>query len=425
LFPEIWASLNPKQQTILRYLAEQINPDPEQRIASYLGNELNYNQFSKAIKTLKALNLVVIKSPGNNLPDTLELHPLVRDFICRRFPKEERARYIDAIIHFYNGMIGKFRAVILNAPYSVLENWTGKVELCLRREHYEEALEALSEVRLSLHKNGYPEEFIRLAIEVLNHLKPAQNEEWQKQHDEIYADLIQTLAQLGRFDDADSWLTRFEKTIIGKTARYILLCHVRAYRYWYESNFQSAIEWANRGIDLKTNSNVDTKYDCAHILALAQRDSRNPIAGAAALKYFLQGEKIETVLTPSNFEPRRGGLFYGNIGRCLQFAGNLDGALICIKQSCKALEKTNDSDILLNLGYAAFWIGEILEVKQEHETAFIAFRRAIAKWKIPSPPRARNATEAANRVREKIPLTTVVPMNDWECDRAFLEWLYK
>jgi hypothetical protein len=136
LFPEIWASLNVKQQTVLRYLAEQIHSDPEQRIASYLGNALNYNQFSKAIRALKATNLVVVKSPGNNLPDTLELHPLVRDFIRRRFPREEQVPYIDSIINFYDSMIGRFRAVILNAPYSVLENWTSKVELCLRRGHY-------------------------------------------------------------------------------------------------------------------------------------------------------------------------------------------------------------------------------------------------------------------------------------------------
>jgi tetratricopeptide (TPR) repeat protein len=141
------------------------------------------------------------------------------------------------------------------------------------------------------------------------------------------------------------------------------------------------------------------------------------------LKYFLQGEKLETILTPSNFDPKRGGPLYGNIGRCLQFSGDLDGALICIKQSAKALENTNDSNVLLNLGYAAFWIGEILEAKQEYEAAYIAFRRAVSKWKIPSPPRARNATDAANRVREKVPPTTVVPMDDWECDRAFLEWL--
>lgn len=425
LFTEIWTSLNSKQQIILRYLAEQIHPDPEQRIASYLGNALNYNQFSRAIKTLKALNLVVIKSPGNDLPDTLELHPLVRDFIRRRFPKEERAPYIDAIIHFYNGMIGKFRTVILSAPYSVLENWTGKVELCLIRGHYEEALEALSEVRLSLHKNGYPEEFIRLAVEVLDRLTPAKNENLQQQLDKIYEDLIETLAQLGRFEEADLWLSRFEKTLIGKTARYVLFCNARAYRYWYESNFSSAIEWAQRGVDLKTSGNIDTKYDCAHTLALAQRDSRDAIAGAAALKYFLQGEKLETILKPSEFDKRRGGPFYGNIGRCLQFAGDLDSALICIKQSAKILESTNDGDVLLNLGYAAFWIGEIFEAKQEHEIAYIAFRRAISKWKISSPPRARSAIDAANRVREKIPLSTVVPMNDWECDRAFLGWLHK
>ncbi len=425
LFAEIWGSLNQKQQIVLRYLAEQIQPDPEQRIASYLGNELNYNQFSKAIKSLKSLNLVVIKSPGNTSPDTLELHPLVRDFICRRFPKEERAPYIDSIIHFYNNMIGRFRGILLNAPYSVLENWTSKVELCLRREQYEEALDVLSEVRSSLHKNGYPEEFVRLAVEVLAPLTPTEDNEWHKKYDKIYQDLVETLAQLGRFKESDLWLSRFEKTIAGKTSRYVLFCNVRACRYWLESDFASAITWAQCGVALKTSSNLDTDHDCSHTLALAQRDSMDPIAGAAALKYFLRGETLPFVLTPSNFDPKRTGPFYGNIGRCLQLSGKLDDALICLKQSAKALERANDGDMLLNLGYASFWIGEILEAKKQHENAYIAFRRATAKWQISSPPKARKASDAANRVRGKIPLTAVVPVNDWECDRAFLEWLNK
>jgi hypothetical protein len=90
-----------------------------------------------------------------------------------------------------------------------------------------------------------------------------------------------------------------------------------------------------------------------------------------------------------------------------------------------ALENCSDSNVLLNLGFAALWIGEILEAKNDYGSAYVAFRRAFSKWKLVSPPRARTAMEGADRVREMIPLSIAVPISDWECDKAFLDWLYK
>lgn len=422
IFPEIWASLNPKQQTVLRYLAELVHPEAEQRAASYLGHILNYNQFSKAIKALKTLNLVVVKSPGNDAPDTIELHPLIRDFIRRRFPMSERAECIDSIIQICNRMIGKFRATIFSAPYSVLENWTAKVELCLECARYPEALEALAEVDDSLRRNGYSEELVRLAVEVLSHYKLTNDEKELKWHDGVYDSLVTTLSELGRFDEADSFIGRFEETVKGKTARYVLLCQIRAYSYWLRFKYKEAKDWAQRGVDLKASGDLDTHYDCSHTLALARRDSGEI---KPALEYFLEGEKLEAVLDPAEVDQNRGGQFYGNIGRCLHFQKQLDGALTCYKKSARILERTNDSNTLMNIGWAALWIGQVLEAKGNFEMAYVAFRRAASKWKLVSPIRATEAIEGGERVREKLPSRVVVPAGDWECDRAYLDWLRK
>ena len=123
---------------------------------------------------------------------------------------------------------------------------------------------------------------------------------------------------------------------------------MRGYSYWLRWDFDKAKEWAKRGVDLKSSAHLDTKHDCSHTLALAQRDSGDI---DAALKYFLDGETIEAVVDPAKLEEGRGGHYYGNIGRCLQFKGDYTNALICLGKSAR------NSNLLMNSGWAASGLG--------------------------------------------------------------------
>lgn len=420
ILQNIWDTLNPKQQIVLRYLAEIIHPESEQRVASYFGSALNYNQFSKAIKALKSLNLVVVKSPGGELADTIELHPLIRDFIRRRFQKDERTPYINSIIHFCDRMIGKFREVITGAPWSVLENWTAKVELCLQSGRIADAFDSLLEVRNSLIKGGYAEEFVRLGLELLRLYEAKQDDSNLPKYDQLCTELAENLSQLGRFREADELIESLAKTITGKTARYIMLCQVRAFSYWLRDDFKMAKKWGTEGVKVKTASNLDTQHDCAHNLALAQRDSGET---KPALKYFLAGEKLKEVVTPNHLQRERGGHYYGNVGRCLQLQHEYQDALVCLRKSAQLLDEPTTSNTLMNIGWAALWIGEVLEKNRQFEPAYAAFRRAAAKWRTVSPSRSRSAADAAERVRKKLPSDMILPTNDWECDQAFAHWL--
>jgi tetratricopeptide (TPR) repeat protein len=105
--------------------------------------------------------------------------------------------------------------------------------------------------------------------------------------------------------------------------------------------------------------------------------------------------------------------------------GRLDEALLCFKKSARILENASDSNVLINLGWAASWIGQVLEKQQRFEAAYVAFRRAAMKWKIPSPPRAKKAMEDAIRMRSKLPGNANIPADDWECNRSYLDWLIK
>jgi hypothetical protein len=80
----IWTTLKEREQKVLRALAETVKPSSEPEIGDYLRHQINYGKVLKALKTLRALNLVVVKRRPS-APDVLELHPMVRTFIRQAF----------------------------------------------------------------------------------------------------------------------------------------------------------------------------------------------------------------------------------------------------------------------------------------------------------------------------------------------------
>jgi len=228
------------------------------------------------------------------------------------------------------------------------------------------------------------------------------------------------LSHLGRFREADELMNGIEKTMTGKTARYVMLCYIRSYSHWLREDFSTAKRWAAEGVEIKTASGLDTQHDCGHNLALIQRDCGET---KPALKFFLAGEKLEDVVKPEHFQTERGGHYYGNIGRCLQFEHKYEDALECLRKSARLLTEATGSTALMNVGWAAFWLGEVLEIDGQLDASYAAFRRAAAKWRTLSPSRSRAATQAADRVREKMTSEVMLPTTDWECDQAFLAWI--
>jgi len=97
-------------------------------------------------------------------------------------------------------------------------------------------------------------------------------------------------------------------------------------------------------------------------------------------------------------------------------------ALVCLRKSALLLETERGGELLQNQGWAALWIGEVLENQETFENAWIAYKRAENKWKRTSPPRSEAAAESAKRMAIK--LGDKVPQYDEaEIDRKFLTWL--
>jgi len=417
---EVWTTLKPQHQEVLRVLAELPHPESEQRVGDCLVGSMNYNRFSNAVRALKSLNLIV-KKPAATSGEVIELHPLVRTFIRKRYPKEDQVPIVEQIIKFFERMIVRYKGRHEMGSIAMLADWIAKIEVCLDNDRPGQALTSLKDISAILLSRGYVEEFVRLGSLVLSQYKVQEDPAELKKFDSVSAKLVDVLGDLGRYDEADKWMDILAATVAGKSARYIWFCNLRAYAYWIRGKFGEAKMSASEGYELKITSNIDTDYDCAHTLALARRDSGEV---AEALAFFLDGIKLEDVLAPANLDEKRGGPFYGNIGRCLQFENKNQEALICLKKSAYLLEKDRDeSNILLNRGYAAMWLGEVHSKLNEPDLAYIAFRSASGKWKAVSPARSKAALQHADMAVEHLNEPTLVGCGDWECDERYRNWL--
>lgn len=419
---EVWKTLTPKQQKLLRYLAEMVKPETERQLERYVERELNPNQFNKIIRQLKSLDLVVVKSPVNGL-DTFELHPLIREFVRRQYSQSERSPYISSIILFFDKVIVSMRGNLNdNSPYALIQNWTTKVELLVNSGDYLQALVVLDEVRPALLCNGYTEEFIRLAVALFSVFDWTDVNACDKlEFEGVCKDLVEVLAQMGRFDESEDFMKRFEDIVAGATSRYVCLCQMRTYHYWTKGEYDMAKDWGRRGVDLKQQSNIDTRHDCAHDLALAQRDSGEI---ETAMIHFLHGVELDEVCDPSLINVDAGGAFYGNIGRCLYLKKEFPKALICVAKSAWLLSKDRDKSTAINIGWASRWLGDILMELGNFEMSYICYRRAYQRWRTVSPPKADDAQLMCTKLQPNVSQMTV-GLQDQHVELRFTEWLSK
>lgn len=392
----IWVTLTDKQKYMLRMMAELVKPISEDQLSQLIEPELHYNQFVKTIKGLKTLNLVVVKS-SKNAPDSVELHPLIREFIRANFHRKERDEFVNVLISFLDCNIGKYRPVLVKAPsMAILEHWTQKVELNINRGNYTEALATLSEVDSPLLSRGFAEEFVRLARSIFTDIDWIEVSNEKVPFDSVFSHFVETLTQLGDNLSADEMLEKYKSSIPGKSAQYISYCNLTCYALWYRKDFRNAIFWGEKGEELKSSSKVTTNFSCAHNLALSWRDGGNV---KPALNYFLKGKTLEEILSRKTTENPMSGTDYGNIGRCLFFLKDYAGALACYKESHRLLDEEGQSVCTpLNQGYVRAWIAEVLTESGELGLGYCFYRAAFEKWRVISPPRAQEILATTNAI---------------------------
>jgi hypothetical protein len=414
----VWGTLKPREQLVLRSLAETVKPETEDAIGNYLRHEINYGKVVKALNALKALNLVVVKRLPNT-PDVLELHPLVREYIHRKFARNERVSFIDAILKVYKSLLGKYKSqLIARPPLQILLHWTQNAELDVAAGRIGEAFTTLAEVRTAFLSSSYPREFCRVARLLFSASNWVETFHKYKGFEGIFSSHIRHLSYLGEYEEVVDLLGQYEKTVLAKDTRYINFCEMKCFTNWVRGDYALALEWGEQGKLLKQKSAVDTAYDVSHTMALAERDSGRP---EIALPIFLEGRSLEEVIDPFKIDHEQSGTFYGNIGRCLHFLGQVDAALACNQKSALLIEKKPTSEHVLNQGFIRAWIGELLVAREEFKLAAIFLRAAVLKWENVSPPRAKSVHVMFEHAKKRLQGST--PINDANVEKIFVEWV--
>lgn len=392
----IWSKLRERETLVLQAMAETLRPETESEIAAYLSTRLNYNKVNRAVKALRQLNLVVVKRSDHG-EDLHELHPLVRQFVRGRFTSRQRTSMIELIIGAYNRFRGMHKAELQTvASFTLLQNWTQAAELAIAAGKFPEACEWLAEANAAFESSAFAREYARVTRLLL------WSYDWVSHHSELpHFDLLfsthaHSLGYLGLHGELDDLLDKYSITVTEASSRYILYCQLRSHAAWTREDFQDAIKWGKTGHDLYLKSNVDTDHNVGHSLALANRDAGNP---EEALPTFLAGRPLPELLDPDELDEMRGGAYYGNIGRCLHFMGQLRNALVCYQKSALLIEKNPGHEHAMNQGYIRLWIGELLLSQNQRELGTFFLGAALRKWENVAPPKARRLEEMLRQIR--------------------------
>ncbi len=414
----IWETLKEQEQMVLRAMAETVKPETEAVIGEYLSPTMNYNRFSRALRQLRVLNLIVVKKRPHS-DDVLELHPMVRQFVWRNFNHRERLTFIDAIIRVYQRYIGSHKSALAERPsLSTLEYWTQNAELDITAGRFADAFLMLSEVADAFAVSAFPREFLRISRLLL------ATADWTKDHakykgfEKVIGSHIYQLSYLGEHTEVDWILDKYSRTVLNRDTRYINYCEMRCISKWVRGDFSSAVEWGTIGRDLKISSGVDTHDNIEHMLALALRDAGEP---ELALPVFLSGRKLSEVTDPEELDEIRGGAHYGNIGRCLHLMGQIDTALVCYQKSALLIEKDSRREHILNQGYIRAWIGELLFGRGQHRIAEVFYRAAYLKWERTFPERASKLLVIVAEIRKGI--SQLSHISDSELEKHCRDWI--
>jgi tetratricopeptide (TPR) repeat protein len=390
----VWDTLGEREQLDLRAMAETVRSETQETIEDIVSGQIHYAKFVKTLNSLISLNLVVVK-PQANSPDLFDLHPLVRQFIRRNFARVDRVDFIKPLLRRYETIVTAIEGILgVHLPFSMLERWSQKAELEIEAGMNTQAFATLHKASDALRGAGHLEEFVRIGRRLFESVN------WDvsghlKHFDAVLEDLIGSLEYLGRVDDAEDLLRLFEQSVPAKTSRYIRYCDIRCYSYWIRGEYERAIEWGQRGQDLVEASTVDTGVDCRYNLGLALRDGGHV---DRALEYFRKTRSVDDIINSSDHDTEISAPDLGNVGRCLQLQGRLDGALRCYRRSAALLEKEDSGDRASNQAFARQWIAEILAKQGDLALARSFYLDAETILRTISPRRAQLMRDALSNL---------------------------
>ncbi|WP_277977018.1 SIR2 family protein [Pantoea endophytica] len=380
----IWLSLNDRDQKLLRVMAESVRAETAEDYAEIIRDELSYNKFSKALSTLRNMNLIISKVKT----EFIELHPLVKEYVRKNHSNSDRNKFIYLLVKYYDKFIVVFRGKLSHKlTFEELTHFTRRAELSINAGDYQDALNSLREVHLAISGAGYTEEFLRVCKLLVNAFS------WSKSQisliqgfDEFVQVASQTAIEYGDNEFNDKLLNKYEFIVEGKGEEYIRLCKMKGFTAWVKGDSKQAINICEEALYYIDRANLADNYNFSHDYALALRDSKIIDNVDKAIPIFLKKNELKSLTdinAPLLNEDR--GTIYGNVGKCLFIKGDLADALTCYYKSfyCNYLDDT--AQRMINLGFASKWIFEALLESKKPEEAIYFYMYSLFCWKESSP----------------------------------------
>lgn len=416
----VWNGLKDKEKVILRTLSITNISETEEDLAKIVSPKLNYNQFNKALKSLKSLNLIVIKQGAQYL----ELHPLVREYIKTNYGMDELESYISLYVSYLDGIIVLIRKKfgrLLGAED--LEAVTKKVEVLIENGKTQEAINDMRLASDSYLMSGYSEEFLRLCDLLL------AKDIWTKKtltklngFLELMDIFFTKSADFGAFELFDKYITRYEEVFTNPDSHKILALSSRCHKEWCAKNYARAIIEGKSASDLIDLLQQNEAWAGKHRYYLALRDNGGAKNLVRAISFFTGNRSLVSL---ANSECNRNlCTSYGNVGKCFLDLGNARLALFFVLNSYIAMNhKDATYQEAHNLGFASKWISEILQFEGHPNAALYFLMHAKNIWKDDMPVEANKLNKVIKAIPTSASKESIVSLESWQIEKHCDEWV--
>ncbi|ANC41985.1 hypothetical protein A6V27_17185 [Hafnia alvei] len=411
----LWDGLKEREKIVLRTLSICNIAESQDELANIVAEKINHNQYSKAVRSLKSLNLLVEKEGEAYL----ELHPLVREFIKGKYDTREQegyialyVRYLDRIIVLLKNNFGKI------LPQDDIELLIKKIEILIAAGKLQDSINELRLTGESLLISGYCEEYLRLADLVLDRCTWTHKYMSNISGIQEFMDMFLTnSSDFGRYDIFDKYVEKYLSVFQNADTNLILIKSSQCHRFWVDGNMCKAINFGKSASDLIDLLGKKDVWVGKHRYHLALRDSGNIDDIKIAMQYFCEGKPLNDLINEdidTTFATH-----YGNIGKCYLL---LEDYTMALRLVCKSYEAFTLGSLsyqdLHNIGYAARWLSEIyreIEPTSTKSLYFILYARNL--WKNDMPREANKIDVYISSLPPSAANESIISLETWQIQK--------
>lgn len=406
--------LKPDQTEVIRLLAELERPEHESALEEVTGQR--YNKLAKSLKRLKDLSLILERRDMSD-KTLIDLHPLVRQFLRREYPKKDRDSFIGRIIIYFDKRLALVAKSLGSGsiPKNVMDVWIHKIEVLCNQADWNHAISELLKIENELARSGLGEEYARLGLKIFTGVDWLVAVDEAKDFRKLISGVCHELSYHGSHEEVQRWATHYMNAIGARGADKLNMLEFTAFDAWLQKDYGKALEFAQEAVELSKRIDVSLPSSPLHTLALALRDSGEI---DRSLTIFLEGLSIEEALAQDNGKSSE---FFGNIGRCYYLKEDFTTALKFYKRCGQDMAvRPRDKH---NTGWLRLWVGETLCKIGRVSEGYTFLCAAKHMWSQASKLLEISADRAISDLHKNHPEidSTLVP--EWQAEKIFNAWV--